>query len=464
MRNQSDMYPYQQFCVNHILENPAAGLFLEMGLGKTVSTLTAVNTLMYDWFEDDKVLVIAPKKVAESVWDAETQNWQHLKHLTVSKVLGSEKERRAALRTKADIYTINRENVPWLVAHYGTAWPFKIVVIDESSSFKSAKSARFKCLRTVLPFIKRMIALTGTPRPNGLLDLWPQLYLLDRGERLGKTQGEYKQKYFNEGKRNGHIVYEYKLKESKDELFGTDIYEKEIYDKIGDICISMQAKDYLQLPPMIEQDRTITLPPALLEKYEAFEREQVMLFNENEITAINAAALTGKLLQFASGALYDESKAWHEIHTEKITALEEDLEALDGEPLLCFYWFKHSAERIVKHLKRFKPTILTGNADIENWNKRKIPFMLLNPASASHGLNLQFGGHYSTWFDNTWSSELYRQGYKRLDRPGQTHSVINRRYIMADTMDERVIEVQEDKIQGEKRLMHAVRALIGKYK
>lgn len=458
-------YPYQQHATEHIIENPAAGLFLEMGLGKTVSTLTAVDQLINEMFDTNKVLVIAPKRVADDTWTTEAAKWDHLNHLRISKVLGTERERKEALKVKADIYVINRENVAWLVAQYSTAWPFDMVVIDESSSFKSPKATRFKALRSVRPLIKRVVILTGTPSPNGLLDLWPQLYLLDQGERLGKNITAYRGRYFKAGKRNGHIVYNYDLNGQKDDgMLGAGIYEKEIYEKIGDICISMKARDYLQLPERIDQVIPVNLPKKVLQQYLDFEREQILsLPDANDISAVNAAALTGKLWQFANGAVYDDNKAYHETHTEMLDALEEDVEAANGNPLLIFYWFKHDLERIKAKLKEHRPVELKTSEQIQKWNRGEIPVMLLHPASAGHGLNLQYGGHLMTWFGPIWSLELYQQALARLDRQGQIKPVISRRLVVMGTIHEDMIKATDNKAIGQDALMEAVKARVNKY-
>lgn len=449
---------YQDHATKHVIENDFSGLFLEMGLGKTVSTLTAINELMFDRMEVNKVLVIAPKKVAEDTWTGESEKWDHLKHLRISLILGSEVKRKEAIKADADIYVINRENVAWLVGLYGTAFPFDMLVIDELSSFKSAKSIRFKALRQIRPRIKRVVGLTGTPAPNGLIDLWPQMYLLDQGERLGKTISGYRERYFAPGKRNGAIVYDYKIRPEA---------EESIFSKISDVCISMKAEDWLELPKRLDQNVEIHLSKKEMEQYEKFESEQILaLANQEEITAINAAALTNKLLQYANGAVYlsDGSKTYTEVQNAKIEALKEDLEAANGKPFLLFYNFKHDAERIKKHLKEFKPKNLEGVADLKAWNNKEIPFLLAHPASAGHGLNMQHGGNLIGWFGLPWSLELYQQAVARLDRQGQTQSVINRRYITKGTMDEDVLRSLENKTGGQEALMQAVKARIEKYK
>lgn len=448
---------YQDHASKHVVENKYCGLLLEMGLGKTVATLTAINELMFDLMEVQKVLVIAPKKVAEDTWTGESQKWDNLKHLRISLILGSEAKRKEALRKDADIYVINRENVAWLVGLYGAGFPFDMLVIDELSSFKSAKSIRFKALRQIRPKINRVVGLTGTPAPNGLIDLWPQMYLLDQGERLGKTISGYRERYFSPGKRNGAIIYDYKIRPES---------ENTIFEKISDICISMKAKDWLELPERIDQNVEINLSQKDREQYETFEAEQILsMGNIEDITAINAAALTNKLLQYANGAVYhsDGTRNYAEVHNGKIEALYEDVEAANGKPFLVFYSYKHDAERIMKHLKEFKPKILEGSADLKAWNERKIPLLLAHPASAGHGLNMQAGGNLIGWFGLPWSLELYQQAVARLDRQGQTQSVINRRYITKGTMDEDVLRALENKTGGQEALMQAVKARINKY-
>lgn len=468
MLHEHNLRNYQRRAIDHLLEHPYAGLFLDMGLGKTVSTLTAVNAMLLTG-QAGKVLIVAPKRVAESVWHTEAAQWSHLKHLSFSLVLGPERRRKEALQAKADIYVTTRDLVCWLQAYCGSKFPFDTVIIDELSSFKHAKSARFKALRMLRPQVKRVIGLTGTPMPNGLLDLWPQLYLLDMGERLGKTIGQYRDKYFNEGKRNGHVVYSYNIKREKgNDLLGEDIYEREIYSKISDICISMKAEDYLELPKRIDQDVVIELPPAEMKQYLEFERDQVLaLAGSGEITAMSAAALTNKLLQYANGAVYKADKEQAEpyvvVHDLKISALEQDLEAANGNPFLLFYQYKHDVERITHQLKEYKPRLLQNADDILAWNRKEIPFMLAHPASAGHGLNLQAGGHLLGWFGLPWSLELYLQGVGRLDRQGQPLPVVNRRYIVKGTMDEDVAKAIERKQAGQDALMEAVKARISKY-
>lgn len=469
MRRETDLRHYQCHAVEHIIDNPFCGLFLGMGLGKTATTLTAINRLKYDLFDVDKVLIIAPKRVAETVWHTEAQQWEHLRHLTFSLVLGDERKRKEALKAKADIYVINRENVVWLQAFYGGAWPFDLCIVDESSSFKSHSSQRFKALRVVRPRMQRVVELTGTPMSNGLLDLWSQIYLLDQGERLGKTIGSYRDKYFNAGRRNGHVVYNYDLKKG-DDVLGADIYEREVFDKISDICISMKAEDYLDLPKRLDQLVEINMPPALKKAYDDFEKTQVLSMAsdvaEHGITAVNAAALTGKLLQFANGAVYREDHTFYEVHTLKLEALAEDVEAANGDPFLLFYQFQSDVERIRKHLAHLNPYLMDKKhvmRDIDRWNRKEIPFMLLHTKSGGHGLNLQYGGHLMGWFGRPWSLEEYLQGLGRIDRQGQTETVVNRSYVVRGTMEEDLIQALGNKENKQEALLQAVKARINKY-
>lgn len=454
--NESNLHGYQRAAVEHIISHPYSGLFLDMGLGKTVSTLTAVNRLMNEYLEVAKVLVIAPKRVAEDTWTTECAKWEHLRHLRVSKVLGTERQRKAALREDADLYVINRENVVWLVAQYQGAWPYDMVIIDELSSFKSAKAARFKALRQVRPMTERVVGLTGTPAPNGLIDLWPQLYLLDMGERLEKTITAYRSKYFRPGRTNGQVVFDYKLNAGSDEM---------IYKKISDICISMKAKDYLSLPDLIEVPQDIHLPPAKKKQYDEFEKEQVLsLQDEGDISAVSAAALSNKLSQYANGAIYDEDKQVHELHEVKLDALEEIVEAANGQPVLVFYAFKHDAARILKRLKGYGAKQIDGAEDIAAWNRGEIPVMLAHPASAGHGLNLQKGGHIMVWFSLPWSLELYMQANARLHRQGQSQPVRSYKLIAKGTIDEDIAAALDKKSDKQEALMAAIKARIKKYR
>ena len=445
-------YAHQVAGVKWITEHPAAALFWGMGTGKTVTTLTAVDQLLHDYLEDGPVLVIAPKRVAENTWSKEADKWEHLEHLRVSKVMGTEKQRLAALQTSADLYVINRENVVWLVETLGQSWPFPIVVIDELSSFKSAQAKRFKALRRVRGRIRRIIGLTGTPRPNGLEDLWPEVYLLDQGERLGRTLTQFRQRYLVPEKMNGHIVYSYRAREGA---------EAEVYERLSDICLSIKKEDVLQLPGQIYEDVVLEAPPALLKKYKQFERDKVMecLDEEGEIVAGTAAALTNKLLQFANGAIYDLDGEVHELHTVKLEALEELIEAAGGESVLVLYAYKHDAERIKK---RIACRELDAPEDMDAWNRGEIPVALAHPASIGHGLNLQDGGHIIIWYGLNWSLELYQQANERLNRPGQQHVCRVYHLVLKGTHDERVLKALADKDKGQAAAIEALRLEIVK--
>ena len=460
---------YQDYGLEHILRNKISGLFMDMGLGKTVVSLTAVDELIYGRLEVERVLVIAPLRVADDTWSTEAQKWDHLRHLRISKVLGDEKKRKAALLTKADIYIINRELVAWLVGHYGTAWPFDMVIIDELSSFKSAKSTRFKALKTVRPLVDRIVGLTGTPAPNSLLDLWPQMYLLDMGERLGKSLTKYRETYFRPVSQNGFVVYKYGLRKDTTGLLGEGFYEKEIYSLISDVCVSMRAIDYLKLPEKIERDINIKLSPATAQKYKEFEKTQVLRLLDSvggdvdAIAAVNAAALTNKLLQFANGAVYDEDRKYHAVHDDKLDALEDIVELANGSPVLVFYSYRHDLERIQKRLEKYRPEVLDSSAIIEKWNAGNIPVLIAHPAGAGHGLNLQAGGNTITWFGLPWSLELYLQANARLYRQGQTSAVIIHRLLASGTMDVDVLAALDRKQTGQEALLDAVKARIRKY-
>lgn len=454
--NENNLHEYQKAAVQHIIDHEAAGLFLDMGLGKTVSTLTAVNLLMNVYMEVTKVLVIAPKRVAKDTWTTECEKWEHLHGLRVSRVLGTEKKRKAALKADADIYVINRENVVWLVAQLKGWWPFDMIVIDELSSFKSNTAARFKALRQVRPMTSRVVGLTGTPAPNGLIDLWPQMYLLDMGERLEKTITAYRAKYFRPGRTNGQVVFDYKPNTGSEDA---------IYKRISDICISMKAEDYLDLPDMIEIPVEVSMNERQMAQYEKFEEEQVLkLQEEGDISAVNAAALSNKLLQYANGAIYDTERNIHELHEAKLDALEEIVEAANGSPVLVFYSFRHDVARILKRLKAYHPKEIGGQEDIQAWNEGKITVMMAHPASAGHGLNLQKGGHIMVWFGLPWSLELYQQANARLHRQGQSQPVRNYIIMTKGTMDADVRKALSGKTDRQDALMEAVKARIEKWR
>lgn len=458
--NQDDLHDYQKVAVQHIIDNKHCALFLEMGLGKTVSTLTAIKILMYEDLEVNRTLVIGPKRVAEHVWSDEISKWGHLNGFKISTISGTAKQRKAALRESADIYTLGRDNVAWLCGMYGgSSLPFDMLVIDELSSFKNPNSIRFKALRKVQPSFSRVVGLTGTPAPNGLLDLWAQLYLLDRGQRLGKFLTRYREAYFKHDKRHGAIVYSYKLREGAEET---------IHAKIKDICMSMEAKDYLKLPPRIDNIIEIKFPDELQKQYNDFEREMVLeLFSNEEdpldISVANAAALSNKLLQFANGAVYDEVKNYHIVHDLKIQALKELIDDADGHPVLIGWTYRHDRDRIMEALKKYKPRELKDEKDINDWNNGFIQVMLMHPASGGHGLNLQGGGSRIIWFGQTWSLELYQQFNARLYRQGQDQPVIINKLVACKTLDQRVIKRLDNKSEGQAGLMAAVRALVQKH-
>ena len=441
---------YQQYAINHVIDNSASGLFLDMGMGKTVSTLTAIDDLML-LGEVNKVLVIAPLRVAEDTWSTEVDKWDHLKHLRISKILGSKKQREEAINTEADIYVTNRENVDWLVTECFNNWIWDMVVIDELSSFKSSKAKRFRALKKVRPYFKRIVGLTGTPAPNSLIDLWPQIYLLDGGQRLGKTITGYKERYFKPGRRNGYVVYNWELKEGSEEA---------IQNKISDICISMSAKDYLDIPERIDNRVEITLPIKVMDTYKQLEKDLVLEIGEEDITAANAAVLTNKLLQLANGAIYSEDKEVVRIHDEKLDRLEEIIDIANGKPVLVFYNFKHDYDRISKMLtkNKIKHQTLNTSDDIKKWNNGEIQVALLHPASAGHGLNLQYGGNIIVWFGLTWSLELYQQANARLHRQGQKETVIIHHLIAKGTVDEDVMNALANKEVNQNMLLEAVKA------
>ena len=445
-------YPHQEAGIRWIIEHPAAALIWGMGTGKTVTTLTALDRLLHDYLEDGPALVIAPKRVALDTWTTEASTWEHLQHLRITPIMGTAKQRIDALRSVyegpfADLYVINRENVCWLIDHLGGRWPFPIVVVDELSSFKSAQAKRWKALRRMRGRIKRFIGLTGTPRPNGLEDLWPELYLLDLGERLGKTLGAFRARYLVPEKSNGYVVYSYKPKEGA---------EAEVYDKISDICMSIKKEDVLSLPGQIYTDVVVRPSDALLKKYKKFEKEKVLecLDADGEIVAGSAAALTNKLLQFANGAIYDLDGQVHELHDLKLEALEELVEQAGGDPVLVLYAYKHDEARISSRIPCRK---LDTAQDIHDWNAGKIPVAIAHPASIGHGLNLQYGGHILIWFGLTWSLELYQQANERLNRPGQTEVCRVFHIVLKGTHDERVLEALSRKEVGQAAAIEALR-------
>lgn len=440
-------HSYQEFAREFILKHPVCCLMLDMGLGKTVVTLTAIWLMALDSFDIGKILVIAPKRVAEDTWPKELKKWEHLTGLTYSLVLGSKKQREDALQKKAAIYIINRENVAWLVENY--KWDFDTLVIDELSSFKSNKAQRFKALKKVRPKVQRVIGLTGTPAPNSLLDLWPQMYLLDMGERLGRFIGGYRDRFFKPDKRNKEIIYSYKPRDGA---------EESIYQLINDICISMKAVDFLDMPDKISNQIEVFMDKKEQELYEEFKREMIITLKGDEIDAINAAGLSNKLLQMANGAVYGENKKVVSIHDNKLDALEDLIEAANGKPLLVAYWYKHDLERISK---RFDVRVIQTTKDIDDWNEGEIPVALIHPASAGHGLNLQDGGSTIIWFGLTWSLELYQQLNARLWRQGQKNTVVIQHIVTSGTHDEDVMRALENKDMRQSALIAAVKARIG---
>ncbi|MCP1638590.1 SNF2 family DNA or RNA helicase [Streptococcus gallinaceus] len=414
-----------------------------------MTTLTAINELIYDRFEVSKVLIIAPLRVACSTWPSEIEKWEHFKRLTYSVVVGTEKERLSALNKNVNIYIINRENVDWLVNKSGVDFNFDMLVIDELSSFKSYSAKRFKSLLKVRPAFKRVVGLTGTPSSNGLMDLWAEFRILDLGERLGRYITHYRNTYFVPDKRNGMLIYSYKLQKDA---------EDKIYEKISDITISMKAKDHLKMPDLVMNEVKVELDDKEKAKYETFRKEMVMQVSNKEIDAVNAASLSNKLLQMASGSIYDEDGKYHSIHGKKLDALEDLIEGANGKPVLVAYWFKSDKERIEQ---RFKVKEIKTSDDIAEWNKGNIPVALIHPASAGHGLNLQSGGSTLIWFSLTWSLELYQQTNARLYRQGQDETVVIHHIITKDTIDEDVLKSLERKDRTQEALMNAVKARIG---
>lgn len=436
-------HSYQRYATQFIIDHPCAGLLLDMGCGKSVITLTALWKLAFDYFEISKVLVIAPKRVAEDTWRKEIEKWEHLKDLTYSIVLGNKEQREKALSKKALIYIINRENVQWLIANH--KWDFDTVVIDELSSFKSNKAQRFKALKKVRPMVKRIIGLTGTPAPNSLMDLWSEIYLLDMGERLGRFIGGFRERFFIPDKRNRDVVYSYKPKVGA---------ESKIYELISDICVSMKALDYIKMPELITNNIEVEMSCKELKLYNKLKSDMVIDIDGKELDAVNAAALSNKLLQMANGAVYDDEKAVVEIHDKKLDALEDLIEAANGKPVLVAYWYKHDKDRI---MQRFQAEEINTSADIDKWNKGEKPVALIHPASAGHGLNLQQGGSTIVWFGLTWSLELYQQLNARLYRQGQKETVVIHHIITKDTIDENVIKALEKKDLSQNSLIEAVK-------
>lgn len=451
-------YEYQQTAIKWIIDNPRCGLFLDMGLGKTVSTLTAIQQLMDDC-EISRTLVVAPKKVAETTWTTEAQKWDHLKSLKVAKVMGTEKQRKLALAEKADVYVIGRDSFVWLVGIFGGILPFDVLVIDELTSFKSSKSNRFKAMRMATPTAKRVIGLTGTPAPNGLIDLWAQMYCIDMGERLGKSVTKYRETYFETHKWN-NIIVRCNVKKGYDEV---------IRKKIADICLSMQAKDYLQLPDLINHTIKVQLSTATMQAYTKFEREKVLQFQDEHqgetanVLAQSAAGLMNKLSQFANGAIYDEDRNVHNVHDEKLDRLAEIIEAANGNSVLVFYQYKHDAARIAEKFKGYRVKVYTDEKQLIEWNAGQVDILLAHPASTAFGLNMQDGGHYIVWFGTGWNLELYQQANARLHRQGQQYPVQVYNLVCSGTVDERAVTALENKKGVQQGLLDSLNYLIRKH-
>ena len=452
-------YEYQQTAIKWIIDNPRCGLFLDMGLGKTVSTLTAIQQLIDDC-EISRTLVVAPKKVAETTWTTEAQKWDHLKSLKVAKVMGTEKQRKLALAEKADVYVIGRDSFVWLVGIFGGMLPFDVLVIDELTSFKSSKSNRFKAMRMATPTAKRVIGLTGTPAPNGLIDLWAQMYCIDMGERLGRSVTKYRETYFETHKWN-NIIVRCNVKKGYDEV---------IRKKIADICLSMQAKDYLQLPDLINHTIKVQLSTATMQAYTKFEREKVLQFQDEHqgetanVLAQSAAGLMNKLSQFANGAIYDDERNVHHVHDEKLDRLAEIIEAANGSSVLVFYQYKHDAARIAeKFNKAYRVKVYTDEKQLIEWNAGQVDILLAHPASTAFGLNMQDGGHYIVWFGTGWNLELYQQANARLHRQGQQYPVQVYNLVCSGTVDERAEAALENKKGVQQGLLDSLNYLIRKH-
>jgi Superfamily II DNA/RNA helicases, SNF2 family len=450
-------HEYQKFLIKKELETPAAGIFADMGLGKTVVTLTAINELKYNRFSISKVLVVAPKKVAEATWQDEAGQWDHLKLLRFSTCLGSVSKRVRALNTPADIYVINRDNVVWLVDYYKNNWPFDMVVLDESSSFKNHQAKRFKAMKAIRPHIKRIVELTGTPAPNGLMDLWAQVYLLDQGQRLGKRISGFRERYFEPDQRGHDRIYSYKPKDGTDNV---------VHRLIGDICVSMKSEDYLQLPDLIPDKIPVILNDRAKKAYEKLEKDMILQVDESTIDAGTAAILGNKLLQLCDGAVYDGDRNIVEIHDCKIEALLELIERLNGKPALIFYNYKHDKIRILKALEKSKLRVreYRTSQDKNDWNNHKIDLLLAHPASVAYGLNLQYGGNHIIWFSLPWGLELYEQANKRLHRQGQTEKVIMHLLTVTGGMDEDVVARLTDKKSTQDQLIDSLKARIERVK
>lgn len=448
---------YQQYAVDRIISDSFLGLFLDMGLGKTVITLTAVNDLKYNRWAVCRCLVVAPKKVAEATWSREAEKWDHLRHLRIIPVLGSAAKRIRALNTPGDIWVINRENIPWLVEYYRNSWPFDMVVLDESSSFKNHNSQRFKALKMVRPLIRRLVELTGTPAPNGLEDLWAQIYLLDSGARLGKTISSYRDAFFSQDYSHpGQMYRTYSLRDGA---------ESRIRAAISDICVSMKAEDYLTLPDFIEDVVPVMLDDKARKAYNKLEREMLLQVDERTVTAGTAAVLNGKLLQLCSGAVYDSGGGVLDIHNCKVEAFLEVVEQLHGEHTLVFYWYQHERDRLLQALAKTgkRVRVYQGPEDERLWNAGEVDILLAHPASCAYGLNLQQGGHHEIWFGYpNWTLELYQQANARLYRQGQEHPVICHLLVVQGGVDEDVVASLNSKGDTQAALMEALKARIEK--
>ena len=452
-------HPYQEYATQRIIDSKASALFLDCGLGKTVITLTAIKRLKYERWEARKVLIIAPKTVAEDTWQSEARKWDHLHSLRFSTVLGSAAQREAALRARADIYVINRENTAWLVKYLGRKWDFDTVVLDESTSFKSHQSQRFKAMKAVRPRIRRIIELTGTPNPHGFMDLWAQIYLLDQGQRLGKTITSYRDAFFLPDKRNGALVYSYKPKAGA---------EKAITERISDLAVSMKAEDYLSLPELIEHDVPVVLDRTAQLAYDRMERDALLEIDADTVTAANAAALSSKLLQLCAGAVYTEpdtpdgERGVMHVHDCKLDALVELLEQIGSEHAVVAYGFVHDKERILEALQGTGKTVRVYKdaADKDAWNAGKVDVLLIHPASCGYGLNLQQGGHHLIWFTPTWNLEEYLQANARLHRQGQPKPVIVHRLLVKGGRDEDVVKSLGRKDEAQERLLASLKARI----
>lgn len=439
-------HSYQEYAIRYIETHPISALLIDMGLGKTSITLTAICNLLFDSFEVCKVLVIAPLRVAKNTWTDEIKKWEHLSTLTYSLIVGNENERLSALNEKADIYIINRENVDWLVNKSGYKFDFDMVVIDELSSFKNHQSKRFKSLMKVRPLVKRIVGLTGTPSSNGLMDLFAEFKILDMGKRLGYFIGQYRNTYFKPDKTNGPIVYSYKPLPNA---------ENAIYEKISDITVSMKANEYLKMPELLTSNYVVELSNSEKNQYDEMKKSLVLEITDGEITASNAASLSNKLCQLSNGAIYDDEQNIVEIHDRKLEALEDIIESMNGKHLLIAYWYRHDLERIKS---RFSVREIKTNEDISDWNDGKIPVALIHPASAGHGLNLQNGGSTLVWFGLTWSLELYQQTNARLYRQGQKNTVVIQHIITKGTIDEQILKALQKKNKTQADLIDAVRA------